>query len=199
MDRAQVRAGDGSRANLRPRLTSSKATIVLSVQRFPQVARSSGVRFNGTMRGRAILILLGLTAFGAYSGGRQGVPISNAPVAAATSPSVSVKPVAFIASAAQVPAPVASSGPASAPKADSPERAAAPCTKGRGRADYRRHGGGHRSSQPRSVPCPGENMRNGRACGGRSAYSRPGGAAPRCYSGDVTAAVIESYKQQVLR
>jgi hypothetical protein len=129
MDRAQVRAGDGSRANLRPRLTSSKATIVLSVQRFPQVARSSGVRFNGTMRGRAILILLGLTAFGAYSGGRQGVPISNAPVAAATSPSVSVKPVAFIASAAQVPAPVASSGPASAPKADSPERAAAPDTK----------------------------------------------------------------------
>jgi hypothetical protein len=24
-------------------------------------------------------------------------------------------------------------------------------------------------------------MRNGRACGGRSAYSRPGGAAPLCY------------------
>jgi hypothetical protein len=40
-------------------------------------------------------------------------------------------------------------------------------------------------------------MRNGRVCGGRSAYSRPGGAAPFCYPSDVTAAMIESYRQRV--
>jgi hypothetical protein len=149
-----------------------------------QLARTSGLRLNVAMRGRAVLVLSGLTAFGAYSVGRQGVPVSNAPVAAATSPSVSVKPVAFIASAAQAPAPVASSGPASAPNADSPERAAAPDTKVEtaltaaaiivqaSRDQY--HAGG------RPCACP-DDMRNGRACGGRSAYSRPGGASPLCY------------------
>jgi hypothetical protein len=40
-------------------------------------------------------------------------------------------------------------------------------------------------------------MRNGRACGGRSAYSRPGGASPLCYPGDVTTAMIESYRQRI--
>lgn len=29
--------------------------------------------------------------------------------------------------------------------------------------------------------CPYDEMRNGRSCGGRSAYSRPGGRKPRCY------------------
>jgi uncharacterized protein YgiM (DUF1202 family) len=29
--------------------------------------------------------------------------------------------------------------------------------------------------------CPYDRMRNGRACGGRSAYSRPGGRSPVCY------------------
>ncbi|PZO74558.1 MAG: SH3 domain-containing protein [Mesorhizobium amorphae] len=29
--------------------------------------------------------------------------------------------------------------------------------------------------------CPYDRMRNGRACGGRSAYSRPGGRSPQCY------------------
>src|SRR5260370_23837035 len=45
-----------------------------------QLARSSGLRLNGMMRGRAVLVLLGLTAFGAYSVGRQSAPVSNAPV-----------------------------------------------------------------------------------------------------------------------
>ena len=34
------------------------------------------------MTGGAVLILLGLTAFGAYSVGRQSAPVSNAPVPA---------------------------------------------------------------------------------------------------------------------
>jgi hypothetical protein len=40
-------------------------------------------------------------------------------------------------------------------------------------------------------------MRNGRACGGRSAYSRPGGAAPLCYPTDVTAAMIDAYRKML--
>lgn len=44
--------------------------------------------------------------------------------------------------------------------------------------------------------CPDDTMRNGRACGGRSAYSRPGGAAPLCYLQDVTATMIEAYRQK---
>jgi hypothetical protein len=53
------------------------------------------------------------------------------------------------------------------------------------RAQY--HAGG------RPCACPDDTMRNGRACGGRSAYSRPGGAAPFCYPSDVTAAMIDTY------
>jgi hypothetical protein len=56
------------------------------------------------------------------------------------------------------------------------------------RAEY--HAGG------RPCACPDDTMRNGRACGGRSAYSRPGGASPLCYPSDVTAAMIESYRQR---
>src|SRR5215470_9791701 len=33
----------------------------------------------------------------------------------------------------------------------------------------------------RPCACPDDLMRNGRTCGGRSAYSRPGGASPLCY------------------
>lgn len=33
--------------------------------------------------------------------------------------------------------------------------------------------------------CPYSTMKNGRACGKRSAYSKPGGEAPVCYSEDV--------------
>jgi hypothetical protein len=36
-----------------------------------------------------------------------------------------------------------------------------------------------------SCPCPYNVDRGGRRCGGRSAYSRPGGAAPICYASDI--------------
>ena len=45
--------------------------------------------------------------------------------------------------------------------------------------------------------CPDDTMRNGRACGGRSAYSRPGGAAPLCSARDVTEAMIKSFRSRV--
>jgi hypothetical protein len=96
--------------------------------RLPQLARSSCLRLNGAMRDRAILILLGLTAFGAYSVGRQSAPVSNAPVPAIiSSPSALAQPVAFSGPMAQAPAPVASSRPISAPtpsaKVDVPDDA----------------------------------------------------------------------------
>src|SRR6202035_2161388 len=80
-----------------------------------QLARFSGLQLNEAMRGRAILVLLGLTAIGGYSVGRQSAPVSNAPVPAITSPSALAQPVAFIGPAAQpsapAPAPSVSGGP----------------------------------------------------------------------------------------
>ncbi|WEK50970.1 MAG: SH3 domain-containing protein [Candidatus Kaistia colombiensis] len=46
----------------------------------------------------------------------------------------------------------------------------------------------------RPCACPDDVMRNGRRCGGRSAYSRPGGASPLCYPGDVTTGMIEAFR-----
>ena len=161
------------------------------------------------MRGGAILVLLGLTAFGAYSVGRQSAPVGNAPVAVITSPSALAQPVAFSSSAAQAPAPVAPSRPINPPthsaKIDVPDKSVSPATKRKveaaltaaaiaaiivqaSRDQY--HAGG------RPCACPDDTARNGSACGGRSAYSRPGGAAPLCYPSDVTAAMIESYRQR---
>lgn len=50
------------------------------------------------------------------------------------------------------------------------------------------------ANYPGPCPCPYNTMRNGRACGGRSAYSKPGGYSPICYEGDITEDMIESYK-----
>lgn len=50
------------------------------------------------------------------------------------------------------------------------------------------------SSYSAPCPCPYSIMRNGRACGRRSAYVRPGGASPICYDRDVSAAMIQSYR-----
>ncbi|HEX8655530.1 MAG TPA: hypothetical protein VF693_09950 [Allosphingosinicella sp.] len=46
------------------------------------------------------------------------------------------------------------------------------------------------ASYPGSCPCPYSVDRAGRRCGGRSAYSRPGGYAPLCYPSDITPAMI---------
>ena len=44
--------------------------------------------------------------------------------------------------------------------------------------------------------CPYNQARNGSSCGGRSAYSRPGGAAPLCYPADVTDQMVMQWKSQ---
>ena len=50
-----------------------------------------------------------------------------------------------------------------------------------------------------SCPCPYSTDRAGRRCGGRSAYSRPGGATPLCYEIDVTQKMVEDYRDAVKR
>ncbi|MDR3405094.1 MAG: hypothetical protein P4L99_21530 [Chthoniobacter sp.] len=43
--------------------------------------------------------------------------------------------------------------------------------------------------------CPYQVDRAGHSCGRRSAYSRPGGAAPLCYPQDVTAGMVADWKK----
>ncbi|MCW3111277.1 MAG: hypothetical protein JWQ09_5783 [Segetibacter sp.] len=47
---------------------------------------------------------------------------------------------------------------------------------------------------PKQCACPYSLMKNGRLCGGRSAYSKPGGASPLCYRVDVTAEAIKQWR-----
>ena len=42
--------------------------------------------------------------------------------------------------------------------------------------------------------CPEDSARNGSRCGKRSAYSRPGGAAPLCYPSDVTDGQVSDWR-----
>ena len=54
-----------------------------------------------------------------------------------------------------------------------------------------------RANYSGSCPCPYNVDRGGRACGGRSAYSRPGGASPLCYPSDVSDAEVRAYRQRL--
>lgn len=47
-----------------------------------------------------------------------------------------------------------------------------------------------------SCPCPYNTDRAGRRCGGRSAYSRPGGASPVCYAENVTQKMVDNYRKR---
>lgn len=49
------------------------------------------------------------------------------------------------------------------------------------------------ASYPGSCPCPYNRDRAGRRCGGRSAWSRPGGYSPICYDSDVSTSRLNSY------
>lgn len=51
------------------------------------------------------------------------------------------------------------------------------------------------ASYPGSCPCPYNTDRAGRSCGRRSAYSKPGGYSPLCYPADITAEMVEYYRQ----
>jgi hypothetical protein len=47
---------------------------------------------------------------------------------------------------------------------------------------------------PGSCPCPWNADRAGRRCGARSAYSRPGGFSPKCYSSEITDDEVKRYR-----
>jgi hypothetical protein len=169
------------------------------------------------MKGGGVAVLLGITAFLAYSMGHQNAPATYQPVALTSVPPIPAKPVVFV-PAVQAPpaitAPLAApdtfprpdskrkveatspSAPDITPRPESKRKVEAMLTAAAiaaiiiqvSRDQY--HAGG------RPCACPDDTARNGSACGGRSAYSRPGGAAPLCYPTDVTAAMIESYRQR---
>ena len=47
-----------------------------------------------------------------------------------------------------------------------------------------------------NCPCPYNRASNGSRCGRRSAYSREGGAAPLCFPADVTAEMVQAYRDE---
>ncbi len=47
-----------------------------------------------------------------------------------------------------------------------------------------------------NCPCPYSRARNGSRCGKRSAYSREGGAAPLCFAEDVSAPMVQAYRDE---
>ena len=175
-----------------------------------ELARPFTLGLTFLMRGRAKFVLLGLGMLGAYALGYQNAPVGQSLVRPTSSPSGFLQPVDFGGPVAQVPEPGSPSGttgvsvlpakaglPQEEPAASDAKRdveaalttaAIAAIIVQASRAQY--HAGG------RPCACPDDTMRNGRACGGRSAYSRPGGASPLCYPSDVTAAMIESYRQR---
>jgi len=48
-----------------------------------------------------------------------------------------------------------------------------------------------------TCPCPYNVMRNGRRCGGNSAYSRAGGASLFCFPQDITPEMVSAYRSRV--
>ena len=51
------------------------------------------------------------------------------------------------------------------------------------------------AAYPGNCPCPFNADRAGRACGARSAWSRPGGRAPVCYTREVTQEQVDDYRK----
>ena len=134
-------------------------------------------------------MLLGITAMVAFSVGRQNVPSSSAPVAAIVSPPMVMAQV-------MVPPPNSSSGPSPTPP-DNKRNAEAALTAAAIAAIIIQASRDQYHATGRPCACPDDLMRNGRACGGNSAYSRPGGTEPLCYPTDVTATMIEQYRQKM--
>jgi hypothetical protein len=53
------------------------------------------------------------------------------------------------------------------------------------------------SQYPGVCACPYSITRNGSKCGGRSAYSKPGGFSPLCFPKDVPEDYVERYKNKL--
>jgi hypothetical protein len=161
------------------------------------------------MRGGIVVLLLGVTAVTAYSMGRHDVP-SAGPAAAPAAPS-SARPIAFVDAPLDAPTPKPQATPSPIPAAvakPSQPSQVPPQPESKHKPDVvltaaaiaailiqasrdQYHATGH------PCACPDDLMRNGRRCGGNSAHSRAGGAAPLCYPSDVTAEMIETYTKRI--
>jgi hypothetical protein len=49
---------------------------------------------------------------------------------------------------------------------------------------------------PGNCPCPYSRASNGSRCGGRSAWTRPGGRSPLCYGDDISQSMVNSWMQR---
>lgn len=47
-----------------------------------------------------------------------------------------------------------------------------------------------------NCPCPYNTDRAGRRCGARSAHSRPGGEAPKCFPADISDRELDAWRQR---
>ena len=89
------------------------------------LAGTRGLRLNAPMQGTAILVLLGFTALGAYSVGRQSAPVGSLTAASVSAPSpATAKPVAYTSPAA--PVLISAPPPNSSNTANPPARASLP-------------------------------------------------------------------------
>lgn len=165
------------------------------------------------MRAGAVIVLLGLTALIAYSVGRHDAPPAGGALPVATTASGFTKPVALVDAPTDAPAikpqtapsplPAAATKPSqpsqTAPQLDTKRKVEAVLTTAAIAAIIVKASRDQYYATRHPCACPDDLMHNGRACGGRSAYSRPGGASPRCYPSDVTAEMIETYRKSISR
>lgn len=165
------------------------------------------------MRGGIVIVLLGLTAFGAYYIGRQDMRTANTPsVIVVQAPGPVSKPLALTTAPSNVlptqlsktipPGPSDGSAPPPKPQkipapqqGDTKRRVEVVLTAAAIAAILVKASRDQYHATGRPCACPDDTMRNGRACGGKSAYSRPGGAAPLCYPTDITPAMVEAYRK----
>ena len=174
------------------------------------IARANFFRLNSGMRGGAVIVLLGLTALISYSIGRRDAPTvwPTSPAAVPTTKPIAVVDAPLDAAAvrpqpapSQSPTPNAKAGePSAAPShPDAKRKAEVALTAAAIAAIIVKASRDQYYATGHPCACPDDLMRTGRACGGRSAYSRPGGAAPLCYPTDVTPEMIELYRRRVSR
>jgi len=166
------------------------------------------------MRGGGVIALVGLTALIAYSVGRHDAPPDGLSPAVVTPAASAARPAAFVEAPLDIPAikpqPAPSPLPPPATRPSRPTQAPPQLEDTKRKAEVVLTAAAiaailiqasrdqyHATGRP--CACPDDTMRNGRACGGRSAYSRPGGAVPLCYPRDVTAAMIETYRKTASR
>jgi len=167
---------------------------------------------------RGFVVLLAAVALSAYGLGRSTTPPPAAPAAFVQLPSptpVSAKAAGFL-EAGQAPAPRGAvpldrlplsaqtalkpqkAAPAAPPEMAKPAQTVEVLTAAAIVALLIEESKRAYHAQGRPCACPDDRMRNGRACGGRSAYSRPRGAAPLCYPTDVSEAMIKAYRERRL-